>query len=157
MFGSGGAVRVNTVVDGGILRLRATKHALKEQRDRLQSEVQKTHARVMESLRLRNQQTAALHLKRKKSLEALLLKRCAALDSVSQVLLQLDVADTDARLLEAFKLGKTLLQEKTERAGVTVDAVDDAMTDLRDALANQEEIDTLLSGTRGPLCLFGVL
>lgn len=136
-----------TTIDTGTLRLRETKSALKEQRNRLQQEIEKAQRKVLEALRLKQKDIAALHLKRRKALDAMLIKRVASLDTVSQILLQLDVADTNAQLLSAYRLGKDMLAEKAKRSGLTAEAVGDTLDGLREVFADQAEVDAAIGGT----------
>jgi hypothetical protein len=103
-------------VDSGTLQLRATKAALKEQRLRLDAEVQRAGQRARAAMAAQNKPAALLHLKRKRALEALALQRLGSLETVREVLLRLDVADTDAQLLRALQAGRELLADKAVRA-----------------------------------------
>jgi len=82
-------------------------------------------------------------------LRDVLIKRLQSADTLREILERIDDAQTNKKILDAYKLGTGTLKSLTEQYGLTPEAVDKVMIDLDEVLADQREIDAaLIAGSK---------
>ena len=123
-------------------------------------------------LKKKNKPKAMMELKRKQRLQSVLDKRLSFIENIHQILHTIEQTQTDKevpstlkhfflprpsptkalcrlvscdQMIDQFKLGVDTLKRVREESGVTVEAVDQVMDDLQDALLDQREIDDAIS------------
>ncbi|GJJ79170.1 charged multivesicular body protein 7 [Entomortierella parvispora] len=147
-----------TQVDRGIIELRETCRRLENQvldlEERISELTEKARACVKRSQRLQ----ASYALKRRKNLEDVLNKRIKSLETISSILFRIQSSETDAEVLQSYKLGANSLaavMSTKDQDGAQLlsrDNVESTMDRLADVFADQEEVDEALSaGTEGLL------
>jgi len=90
---------------------------------------------------LKKKDKALLHLKRRQSLVSLLEKREGSARTLEEILDKIDEARTNKDILDAYKAGTAAIRRVTQHMGLTPEAVDDAMIQLSEVMADQNEID----------------
>ncbi|KAF2073833.1 hypothetical protein CYY_004860 [Polysphondylium violaceum] len=128
--------------DYGILQLQNTKETLRIQEDNLVLDIERIQDDLQKSIRAKQKNHALLHLKRKKKLEDILLKRRDANSKIEDLLYSIESAQSNQQIYETLITGVSTLKTVNEK--LTVDQVDNIMDDYQDAMANQREIDEVV-------------
>jgi len=131
--------------DKGIMQLKETLASLEKQEAQLTKDIDRFKQKAVEWLRQKNKPKATMELKRKQRLQAALDKRLSFIENIQQILHTIDQTQTDKEVLEQYKLGVYTLKRVREESGVTVEAVDQVMDDLQEALLDQKEIDNAIA------------
>eukprot|EP00698_Gefionella_okellyi_P006442 TRINITY_DN15792_c0_g1_i1.p1 TRINITY_DN15792_c0_g1~~TRINITY_DN15792_c0_g1_i1.p1 ORF type:complete len:446 (-),score=97.09 TRINITY_DN15792_c0_g1_i1:220-1530(-) len=144
-FAARQGAKVSNVTEGdcAVAQLRSTDRKLKQQVDRLRTKSEERMEQVRLALQAKNRTAAAAHLKHQKLLLSMYNKRAATLDSVQQILLKLEQAESDAEVLRAYKTGTQLMRQTT--AQVSPEDAEEVLADLQDAFADQAEVDRVLT------------
>ncbi|KAJ3328131.1 hypothetical protein HDU76_010538, partial [Blyttiomyces sp. JEL0837] len=133
-----------TEADLGVIRIRQTITIVGEQVSALEGRIanedkdMKTAAKSSSGKKSR----ALFHLKRKKLLQSVLQQRLDHFHNLEGVLQSIATAETNTRVAEAYKLGTAAIKSLNIKLQ---GQVDDVVDDVREALADQAEIDTMLS------------
>jgi len=134
-----------TETDIGTTRMRLTLKTLKEQKIKLEEDIEKcTKQAVFYHTQKKQKKEALVYLKRRKRLQDILLKRLQSTDTIKEILERIDNAHTNKAILDAYRLGTNTLKETTKQSGLSAEAVDEVMVELDEAFANQREIDEAL-------------
>jgi len=134
-----------TETDIGTTRMRLTLKTLKEQKIKLEEDIEKcTKQAVFYHTQKKQKKEALVYLKRRKRLQDILLKRLQSTDTIKEILERIDDAHTNKAILDAYRLGTNTLKETTKQSGLSAEAVDEVMVELDEAFANQREIDEAL-------------
>lgn len=75
-------------------------------------------------------------------------KTSNALTTVQTLLLQIDETRQNAKIVEAFKMGTKTLKNALGDKNITIDAVDDALADVKEILETNADIQFALSGAQ---------
>ncbi|KAJ9599619.1 hypothetical protein L9F63_026531, partial [Diploptera punctata] len=84
-------------------------------------------------------------LKKKHVLDKCIEKRMSALDNVRILLSHIREAETDAKVLEAYRFGASALKSTLKTSGLTEDNAADTMLQVQEVLDVQEEVETAMS------------
>merc|ERR1711974_193497 len=124
---------------------------IKSQRDKLQmyqERATKLVAREVEiakeQLKAGNRKRAMLALKKKKYQEQLLTKVSTQLENIEQMISELEFAQVQKEVFDRLKEGTSMLQELNDQ--MKLEDVEQLMSDTKEAIAYQNEIDEVLSG-----------
>lgn len=131
--------------DKGILQLKETLGSLEKQEGQLSKDIDGCRVKAADWLKKKNKPKAMMELKRKQRLQSVLDKRLSFIENIHQILHTIEQTQTDKEMIDQFKLGVDTLKRVREESGVTVEAVDQVMDDLQDALLDQREIDDAIS------------
>ncbi|ELR14781.1 SNF7 family protein [Acanthamoeba castellanii str. Neff] len=131
--------------DKGILQLKETLGSLEKQEGQLSKDIDGCRVKATNWLKKKNKPKAMMELKRKQRLQSVLDKRLSFIENIHQILHTIEQTQTDKEMIDQFKLGVDTLKRVREESGVTVEAVDQVMDDLQDALLDQREIDDAIS------------
>ncbi|KAI8347646.1 Snf7-domain-containing protein [Blakeslea trispora] len=127
--------------DEALINIRTTCHALSAQVDELQRQ---TEALTQASIQEKNQgHTAkALYcLKRKKNLQQILERRLKSMETMDTILMKIESSQDDLQIVQAFNTGADTLKSLLGDNGLSVESVDEAMSQLQYVLQDQKEIE----------------
>ncbi|ORZ20907.1 Snf7-domain-containing protein [Lobosporangium transversale] len=140
-----------TAADRGIIELRETCK-------RLDTQVQDIEARIIEltekarsCVRKNQRSQAAFALRQRKNLDDVLNKRIKSLDTISSILFRIQSSETDAEVLQSYRLGASTLEsvmaskDQNGRQLLSRDNVESTMDRLADVFADQEEVDQAMN------------
>ena len=85
------------------------------------------------------------YLRKRRRLADIHHKRLDALFNIEQIIGSIQSAETDAEIMEAYRSGSRALKEFMSSQGLTVDSAESAVTSMESVLADQQEIDQILS------------
>ena len=95
-----------------------------------------------------NQKDLALsYLRSKKALLDLLSKRTLAYENLSAVLLRIEAAEGDVAIMGAYQSATSSLKTLLAHPSLQRDNVENTMDDLRETLADQKEIEEIVTST----------
>lgn len=100
----------------------------------------------------KNQRSQATYaLRQRKHLDEVLNKRLKSIDTISSIFFRIQSSETDAELLQSYKLGASTLasvmatKDENGQEMLTRDNVDATMDRLADVFADQQEVDQAMS------------
>ncbi|KAJ3400115.1 hypothetical protein HDU80_007260 [Chytriomyces hyalinus] len=134
-----------TDTDRGILNIKKTAQSLQSQILNLEAKVAELKSNASSALKSNARSRALTFLKQKTSVSSVLEKRIASLHTLETILSKIQQAETDAEIVQAYKLGAETLQSVLKMHNLTPDSVQQTLDTLSDAFADQEEIDAVLT------------
>ncbi|KAG0056170.1 hypothetical protein BGZ83_006079 [Gryganskiella cystojenkinii] len=140
-----------TQADRGIIELRETCKRLDKQVQDLEQNIAELTEKARACVRRNQRLQATYALKRRKNLEDVLNKRIKSLETISSILFRIQSSETDAEILQSYKLGANTLATVMSTRGedgtelLSKDSVESTMDRLADVFADQEEVDEALS------------
>ncbi|KAJ3264714.1 hypothetical protein HDU77_007730 [Chytriomyces hyalinus] len=134
-----------TDTDRGILNIKKTAQSLQSQISNLEAKVAELKSNASSALKNNARSRALIFLKQKTSVSSVLEKRIASLHTLETILSKIQQAETDAEIVQAYKLGAETLQSVLKTHNLTPDSVQQTLDTLSDAFADQEEIDAVLT------------
>lgn len=139
-----------TDIDIGIHTLKKNEQTLSRHLEQLEAEKQAAieEARIFVAKNMR--QAARSCLRKKHVLDQCIDKRMSALDNVRVLLSRIREAETDAKVLEAYKFGSSALKSTLKTSGLTEDSAADTMLQVQEVLDVHDEIKTALSQPAEP-------
>ncbi|XP_022098280.1 charged multivesicular body protein 7-like [Acanthaster planci] len=129
----------------GIVGLRRTINSLKKQIERHQKDMNNLRDEAALMVRKGLKSSAKNILRRKKIIERLLAKKETTLDTLQQLLDQIQGAETNTMTLEAYRAGASALKQTLKANGLTPEAVDDTLSDVQEVMELCAEIDDTMS------------
>ncbi|KAG8816297.1 Vacuolar protein sorting-associated protein 20 [Serendipita sp. 399] len=128
------------------------KHSMKQQRDnlkryrkRIQSVLDQETQLAKEALRAGNQEKARRALRKRKYQESLLQQTDGQLEQLEQLVASVEFALVEASVLLGLKRGNEVLAELHKE--MDMDSVEKLMSETREAIEYQKEVDAMLSST----------
>lgn len=101
--------------------------------------------RIAKYIRSNQENLALSHLRSKKALEEVLSKRTLAYENIHSVLLEIESAETDMAVLSAYSSATASLKSLLSHPSLQRDNVENTMEALQDALADQKEIEEIIT------------
>ena len=132
-----------TEVDLAVHGLKATLATLSKQVSGLEAKQRGCTLLAKESLQAGHKEKALVHLKRRKFVEGILQKRAVAVGNIEEIILGIQGAETDQQVVAAYNSGKVALEGILAK-GPTAESVDELLDDVRDLMANADEIQAAL-------------
>ncbi|KAF8980648.1 hypothetical protein BGZ46_003919 [Entomortierella lignicola] len=140
-----------TTADRGIIELRETCKRLDNQVQDIEERISELNEKARSCVRKNQRSQATFALRQRKNLEDVLNKRLKSLDTISSILFRIQSSETDAEVLQSYKLGASTLASVMATRGqdgeqlLSVDNVESTMDRLADVFADQEEVDQAMS------------
>ncbi|KAF9113106.1 hypothetical protein BGX27_002216 [Mortierella sp. AM989] len=140
-----------TTADRGIIELRETCKRLDIQVQDIEERISELNEKARSCVRKNQRSQATFALRQRKNLEDVLNKRLKSLDTISSILFRIQSSETDAEVLQSYKLGASTLASVMATKGqngeqlLSVDSVESTMDRLADVFADQEEVDQAMS------------
>ncbi|KAG0037363.1 hypothetical protein BGZ82_002652 [Podila clonocystis] len=140
-----------TAVDRGIIELRETCKRLDNQVQDIEERIAELTDKARSCVRKGQRSQAAFALRQKKGLEEVLNKRLKSLETVNSILFRIQSSETDAEILQSYKLGSNTLASVMATKGadgkqlLSQHNVESAMDHLADVFADQQEVDQAMS------------
>ncbi|KAF9348994.1 hypothetical protein BGX26_012646 [Mortierella sp. AD094] len=140
-----------TTADRGIIELRETCKRLDNQVQDIEERISELNEKARSCVRKNQRSQATFALRQRKNLEDVLNKRLKSLDTISSILFRIQSSETDAEVLQSYKLGASTLASVMSTRGqngeqlLSVDNVESTMDRLADVFADQEEVDQAMS------------
>jgi hypothetical protein len=130
--------------DIGRVHLRQAIRSLQSQVAALETKISSCEANTKSCLAGQKKQMAMYHLKQKKSLEAVLQKRLASMETLELMLHKIQASKTDIEILEAYKVGSKTLSNILGRKELQIENVEATMDQLQEALQDQQDIENAM-------------
>ncbi|KAF9961165.1 hypothetical protein BGZ65_011150 [Modicella reniformis] len=136
-----------TKADRGIIELRQACKRLEGQIENLESRIVQLTEKARVLVKKQQKLQAMSTLKQRKYLQDMLDKRIRSLDTLSSILFKIQLAETDAEILQAYKLGSMTLasvmatKNKDGEQILSRDNAEATMDHLAEVFADQQEID----------------
>ncbi|KAI8354954.1 Snf7-domain-containing protein [Mortierella sp. GBAus27b] len=140
-----------TQADRGVIELRQACKRLEGRIQNLESEITKLTEKAQVSIRKHKKQQAMSVLKQRKGYQSMLDTCIRSLDTLSALLIKIQLAETDAEIIQAFKLGSTTFgsvlatKDKDGRTILSHDNAEATMDELLEVFADQRQIDETIS------------
>ncbi|KAG0012371.1 hypothetical protein BGZ81_001613 [Podila clonocystis] len=140
-----------TAVDRGIIELRETCKRLDNQVQDIEERIAELTDKARSCVRKGQRSQAAFALRQKKGLEEVLNKRLKSLETVNSILFRIQSSETDAEILQSYKLGSNTLASVMATKGadgkqlLSQHNVESTMDHLADVFADQQEVDQAMS------------
>ncbi|KAF9394937.1 hypothetical protein CPC16_009775 [Podila verticillata] len=140
-----------TAVDRGIIELRETCKRLDNQVQDIEERIAELTDKARTCVKKGQRSQAAFALRQKKVLEEVLNKRLKSLETVNSILFRIQSSETDAEILQSYKLGSNTLASVMATKGpdgkqlLTQHNVESTMDHLADVFADQQEVDQAMS------------
>ncbi|KAG0308037.1 hypothetical protein BGZ98_009170 [Dissophora globulifera] len=140
-----------TTADRGIIELRETCRRLDNQVQDIEERIAELTAKARACVRKSQRSQATFALRQRKNLEDVLNKRLKSLDTISSILFRIQSSETDAEILQSYKLGASTLasvmatKDEDGQQLLTRDKVESTMDRLADVFADQEEVDQAMN------------
>lgn len=143
-------VKPITEADRAVFSLQQNERLLTKNIEQLELEKQQTEEEARNYLKRQMRQSAKSCLRKKKELEKRIEKRSTALDNVLTLLGRIREAESDAKILESYKIGLSALKATFKEAGLTEDSVSDTLNNVQEVLDIHDEIQAALSEPVAP-------
>ncbi|KAG9318852.1 Snf7-domain-containing protein, partial [Chiua virens] len=130
-----------TAIDKGILELKTAVANLHDQVDRLHSKMDETTKRISTALRQQQKSIALTHLRFKKGLEEVLIKRLGALQNLEATLMSVETAAGDIEIMKTYEKSTATLQAILSHPSLRREKIDETMDALAAANSNAREVD----------------
>ncbi|KAF9439125.1 hypothetical protein BGZ76_011363 [Entomortierella beljakovae] len=140
-----------TTADRGIIELRETCKRLDKQVQDIEERISELNEKARSCVRKNQRSQATFALRQRKTLEDVLNKRLKSLDTISTILFKIQSSETDAEVLQSYKLGADTLasvmstKDQQGEQILSTDNVDNTMDRLADVFADQQEVDQAMS------------
>lgn len=129
-----------------VFKLKGIHERVQGELDRLSTQINAAKNSAVVALKKQDRSLALHELRRSKRTELLREQRLKASLTIGQIILSIDSARSDSQIFEAYKLGESTLKSILGKEKLNVQTVDDLMVSIQDALAEQNDIATILSG-----------
>ncbi|KAG0257567.1 hypothetical protein BG011_003885 [Mortierella polycephala] len=146
-----------TTADRGIIELRETCKRLDKQVQDIEERISELTDKAKACVRKNQRSRATFALRQRKNLDDVLNKRLKSLDTLSSILFRIQSSETDAEVLQSYKLGASTLasvmatRDQDGEKMLSRDNIDSTMDRLADVFADQEEVDQAMSEGTGIL------
>lgn len=153
-----------TESERGILQVKTTNEALEQQISDLERRINeyvsifawmtfllmvrdRRQKKISGYLRSNQKDLAISHLRSKKALQDLLTKRTLAHENLQTILIKIEAAATDVAVMSAYTAATASLKSLLAHPCLQREHVEATMDDLQEALADQKEIEDVVSDT----------
>jgi len=133
-----------TEQDKAVLGLKQQRDKLNQHKKRIELNLDKERQVAKELLKQNKKEKARTLLKKKRYQENLLAQCDGQLDSIQQMIDNLEFAQIEIKVVENLKLGNESLKKLNSL--MSVEEVERIMDETREAVEYQAEVDSLLSG-----------
>ncbi|KAF8933212.1 hypothetical protein BGZ47_010966 [Haplosporangium gracile] len=136
-----------TKTDRGIIELRETIGRLEKQVQDIEDRIAELTEKAKVCLKKNQRSQATYALRQRKHLDEVLNKRLKSIDTISSIFFRIQSSETDAELLQSYKLGANTLasvmatKDENGQEMLSRDNVDATMDRLADVFADQQEVD----------------
>ncbi|KAG0371399.1 hypothetical protein BGZ54_000026 [Gamsiella multidivaricata] len=140
-----------TTPDRGIIELRQTCKRLDNQVQDIEERISQLTEKARACVKKNQKSQATFALRQRKNLEDVLNKRLTSLDTLSSILFRIQSSETDAEVLQSYKLGASTLasvmatKDENGQQMLSRDNVESAMDRLADVFADQQEVDQAMN------------
>ncbi|XP_069698491.1 charged multivesicular body protein 7 [Periplaneta americana] len=134
-----------TEVDVGIYSLRQNEQILVKHLEQLETEKETAVEEARTYVQKNMKQAARSCLRKKHVLEKCMDKRFTALENIRMMLNRIQDASSDAKILEAYKMGLAALKNTLDASGLTEDTATSTMVQIEEVLDVHNEIQAAMS------------
>ncbi|KAI8360839.1 Snf7-domain-containing protein, partial [Choanephora cucurbitarum] len=127
--------------DEALINIRTTCQALSAQVDELQRQSEALTQASIQEKKQGHTAKALYCLKRKKNLQQILERRLKSMETMDTILLKIESSQDDLQIVQAFNTGADTLKSLLNDNGLSVESVDEAMSQLQYVLQDQKEIE----------------
>jgi hypothetical protein len=138
-----GSAPAVTNTERGALHIYKTLQNLHHQQQRLETEVEKTKARITTLLQTQHKPQALAELKKKKKMEKLILEKSEIIHKMNEILYQIESAKANQMIFDAYSAGVAVLSHY--RKDLDVSRVVNVMDELEELVANQAEVEEAMA------------
>ncbi|KAF9904900.1 hypothetical protein EC991_002263 [Linnemannia zychae] len=140
-----------TTADRGIIELRETLKRLDNQVQDIEERIVELTEKARACLQKNQRSQAKFTLRQRKHLDDVLSKRLKSIDTISSIFFRIQSSETDAELLQSYKLGANTLasvmatKDDNGQEIMSKENVEMTMDRISDVLADQQEVDQAMS------------
>ncbi|KAF9127297.1 hypothetical protein BGW39_005955 [Mortierella sp. 14UC] len=140
-----------TTADRGIIELRETLKRLDNQVQDIEERIAELTEKARACLQKNQRSQAKFTLRQRKHLDDVLSKRLKSIDTISSIFFRIQSSETDAELLQSYKLGANTLasvmatKDENGQEIMSKENVEVTMDRISDVLADQQEVDQAMS------------
>ncbi|KAK3835019.1 MAG: Snf7-domain-containing protein [Linnemannia gamsii] len=140
-----------TTADRGIIELRETIKRLDGQVQDIEERIAELTEKARTCLQKNQRAQAQFTLRQRKHLDDVLSKRLKSIDTISSIFFRIQSSETDAELLQSYKLGANTLasvmatKDENGQEIMSKENVEVTMDRISDVLADQQEVDQAMS------------
>ncbi|KAG0258838.1 hypothetical protein BGZ95_004857 [Linnemannia exigua] len=140
-----------TTADRGIIELRETIKRLDGQVQDIEERIAELTEKARACLQKNQRAQAKFTLRQRKHLDDVLSKRLKSIDTISSIFFRIQSSETDAELLQSYKLGANTLasvmatKDENGQEIMSKENVEVTMDRISDVLADQHEVDQAMS------------
>jgi len=135
-------------LERGVLRLTVVEASLKQQVEQMEKDQEELRHCAKDLLKTNHRESAKHHFRKWKKGQATLEKRLKTLENVQGVLQTIEESKDNRKYLDALSRGTAAV--KGAFGGVTVDTVEEVVADCQEALADQEDMQSIMSRPLAP-------
>ncbi|XP_053675036.1 charged multivesicular body protein 7 [Anopheles nili] len=133
-----------TQIEQSIFELELSELQLMKDINAIESNINQTMTQAREYVRNGQKQMAKTSLKKKHMLEKNMQQKISALENLQEMLFKIHNIQSDKNVLEAYKLGSTMLKKAFENAGITLEHVDETLAEMKEVLTQHDEVLTMI-------------
>ncbi|XP_059099005.1 charged multivesicular body protein 6-like isoform X1 [Tigriopus californicus] len=133
-----------TEQDQAILKLKKQRDQLKMYQKRIEGVLEKDRLMAKTLLTAGKRDRAKLLLRKKKYQEGLLTRTDGQLETLERLVQDLEFAQIEKQVIDGLRVGNDALKKANEM--FSIEEIESIMDDSREAIAKQQEIDSLISG-----------
>ena len=130
-----------TETDSQVAVILETLCNLNKQSDEISAKISEVQISIKKCLEEKQKQMAMVHLKRRKALEVVQVKRSTTFHSLEEVLLKIKTSSMDATVINVFSIANSALKKVLNDNSLTVEKVETVLDSLSDTLADHQEIE----------------
>ncbi|EGG02614.1 uncharacterized protein MELLADRAFT_117508 [Melampsora larici-populina 98AG31] len=135
-----------TETDTGIISVRETLNRLNQQISSIEKRIQQQTDQAKQYLTNSRKELASSCLRIRKSLNELLTRRLATLDTLQSVYMKIEQASSDVEIMTAYEKSSSTLKSLLSNPKLKLENVERTVEDLQSLVLNENEINEVING-----------
>ncbi|KAM8708035.1 hypothetical protein ACLKA7_015067 [Drosophila subpalustris] len=133
--------------DRAMHNLEMTRNSLSNQLEDLEEEIKMNDDKARQYVKENKRQLAKTYLRKRRLLEKNHERRSIALHNIETLLSNVNEAQNNGVVLDAYKIGSKTLQKVLNESGLKYDNVDEVLADVRETLDQHREVQDVMSSS----------
>ncbi|KAH9811994.1 Snf7-domain-containing protein [Melampsora americana] len=134
-----------TETDTGIISVRETLNQLTQQISSIESRIQLQTDQAKQYLSNSRKELASSSLRIRKSLNELLTRRLATLDTLQSVYMKIEQASSDVEIISAYETSSSTLKSLLSNPKLKIENVERTMEELQSLVADESELNEMMN------------